>query len=136
MNDCIIRFDGNTLITENMQINTLLLDDYRIDGTLSCGPNLTNEQDEFLKELLRKYNACFSSSLKDLDITNMGKMIIELENSDPVIYRPYRMSITERSLVRDMVQDMLDAGIVRASSSPYASPIVLVKKKMVKNVYM
>ncbi|CAH2216929.1 jg27676, partial [Pararge aegeria aegeria] len=68
-------------------------------------------------------------SLKDLGYTNATEMTIELEDSEPVVYRPYRMSYSERCQVRDMVQEMIESGIVRESSSPYASPVVLVKKK-------
>lgn len=56
-------------------------------------------------------------------------MHIELEDSRAVVYRPYRMSYPERILIRNMVKKILDSGIIRESSSPYASPIVLVKKK-------
>ncbi|CAK1600822.1 unnamed protein product [Parnassius mnemosyne] len=59
-------------------------------------------------------------------------MVIELENSEPVIYSHYRMSYTERQLVRDMIKEMADSGIITESSSPYASQIVLVQKKTVE----
>lgn len=97
--------------------------------TINCNPNLSEEHRAALKDVLTEYRDCFSSSLKDLGYTNATKMTIDLEDSQPVVYRPYRMSHSERSLVRDMVDDMLSSGIVRESSSPYASPIVLVKKK-------
>lgn len=35
-------------------------------------------------------------------------MVIELTDSKPVVYRPYRLSYTERQQVKDMVQDILD----------------------------
>lgn len=44
-------------------------------------------------------------------------MVIELDDDVPIVYRPYRLSYAERSLVNDMVQEMLDSGIVRESSS-------------------
>lgn len=56
-------------------------------------------------------------------------MVIELEDTEPVVYRPYRLYQTEKTLVNDMIQEMMDGGIVRESSSPYARPIVLVQKK-------
>lgn len=65
----------------------------------------------------------------DLGYTSVNEMKIELDNQDPVFYRPYRMSHAERTMVRGMVQEILDSNIVRESSSSYVSPIVLVKKK-------
>ncbi|KAL0892669.1 hypothetical protein ABMA27_014390 [Loxostege sticticalis] len=97
--------------------------------TINCNNNLSNEQFNDLNKLLIEFADCFSSGLRDLGFTNAAEMEIKLNDSEPVVYRPYRMSHSERGLVREMVQEMLDANIVRESSSPYASPIVLVKKK-------
>jgi hypothetical protein len=56
-------------------------------------------------------------------------MHIRLHDDVPVTYRPYRLAYSERNIVRDIVQDLMDNGIVRESESPYSSPILLVKKK-------
>ncbi|XP_046972455.1 uncharacterized protein LOC124539202 [Vanessa cardui] len=61
--------------------------------------------------------------------TNLTEMTIELDDAEPVVYRPYRMSYADRTLVRNMIQEMVDHGIIRESNSPYASPILLVQKK-------
>ncbi|CAK1601296.1 unnamed protein product [Parnassius mnemosyne] len=107
----------------------VILDSTGIDETINCSSQLTDEQTLELQRLLSKYKECFSNGLYDLGFTNATEMVIELEDSEPVVYRPYRMSYTERQLVRDMIKEMADSGIIRESSSPYASPIVLVQKK-------
>lgn len=96
---------------------------------INCDPNLTSDQRNQLQQVLLQFKDCFSNSLKDLGFTNTTEMVIELEDAEPVVYRPYRLPHAERVLVRNMVQEMVDNGIVRESSSPYASPIVLVQKK-------
>lgn len=99
------------------------------DDDFNHGDNLTPEVLLQLKLLLQKYSDCFSSGLHDLGFTDLTEMVIELDDTEPVVYRPYRMSFADRALVRNMVQEMVDHGIVRESTSPYASPIVLVQKK-------
>ncbi|XP_045494224.1 uncharacterized protein LOC123693263 [Colias croceus] len=47
----------------------------------------------------------------NLGFANTTETKIELDDTEPVVYRPYRMSYAERSLVRDMVQEMIDSGI-------------------------
>lgn len=61
-------------------------------------------------------------------ITNT-EMDIKLNDNTPVVYRPYRMPHSERVVVREIVQELEDSGIVRPSTSSYASPVLLVKKK-------
>lgn len=39
------------------------------------------------------------------------------------------MSTDEKEVVRDKIKDLLNAGIIQESFSPFASPILLVKKK-------
>lgn len=52
-----------------------------------------------------------------------------LEGSNPVNQRPYRYALYQKTEIDNMVQSLLDAGTIQTSSSPYASPVVLVKKK-------
>ncbi|GFT42489.1 transposon Ty3-I Gag-Pol polyprotein [Trichonephila clavipes] len=43
----------------------------------------------------------------------------------PINQRAYRVSPTERRIIHEEVQKMLDEGIVQPSESPWSSPIVL-----------
>ena len=51
------------------------------------------------------------------------------EGSDPINQRPYRYAVHQKNEIDKMVEEMLAAGTIQPSSSPYASPVVLVKKK-------
>lgn len=131
--DNIIHLKKDSLITRvvctNDCVNVNMLDFKNLDSDLNYGEQLSSDEVVKLKDLLKKYDACFSSNLMDLGLTSVVQMQIELTDMQPVVYRPYRLSYPEREVVRSMVQEMIDADIVCESSSPYASPILLVKKK-------
>lgn len=51
-------------------------------------------------------------------------------NSGSTTYSsPRRLSFAEKEEVNKIIKDLLNKGIIRHSYSPYASPIVLTKKK-------
>lgn len=54
---------------------------------------------------------------------------IKLSSETPFHYAPRRLSYAEKDSVRAIVDDLLKDNIVRPSESPYASQIVLVKRK-------
>ncbi|XP_046625036.1 uncharacterized protein LOC124307441 [Neodiprion virginianus] len=55
---------------------------------------------------------------------------IRLKDPNKTVYRrPYRLSEVERKIVRDKINELLNAKVIRPSSFPFASPILLVKKK-------
>lgn len=56
-------------------------------------------------------------------------MKIGLLDDKPVVYRPYRLSFSERGQVREIVNELLENDIICESNSNYASPILMVKKK-------
>ncbi|XP_076284028.1 uncharacterized protein LOC143210757 [Lasioglossum baleicum] len=61
---------------------------------------------------------------------NTGELLIKLIDPNRTVQRrPYRLSPNERQTVRDKVSELLSAGIIRPSCSPFASPIILVNKK-------
>ena len=55
--------------------------------------------------------------------------IILKPGTSPVNVRPYRYPALQKDVIEKTIQEMLEAGVVRPSQSPYSSPIVLVKKK-------
>ncbi|GBM87663.1 hypothetical protein AVEN_90220-1, partial [Araneus ventricosus] len=61
--------------------------------------------------------------------TTYVSMRIILKDDVPVYQPARRLSFPENQAVNKQIDEWLDQGIVRQSSSEYASPIVLVKKK-------
>jgi hypothetical protein len=47
----------------------------------------------------------------------------------PVNYRPYRYSPLQKDEIERQITEIIKAGVVLPSMSPYASPVLLVKKK-------
>lgn len=52
-----------------------------------------------------------------------------LEGSNPINQRPYRYALYQKNEIDKLVQELLHASTIHTSSSSYASPVVLVKKK-------
>ena len=66
------------------------------------------------------------------DIPGKTKMIkhkIELTKNNPVMSRPYPLPYVMRENLKKEIKDMLSLGTIRESNSPFASSIVILKKK-------
>lgn len=91
---------------------------------------VSQEADSGLNNLLQDYADIFEepTSLPPHSVNHDHKILL-LEGSNPVNQRPYRYAVHQKTEIDKMVQGLLDAGTIINSSSPYASPVVLVKKK-------
>lgn len=95
----------------------------------SIDTDLQGADREALLKVLTKYSKYFIDGVPTRRVTT-GQLKIDLIDPHKVVQRhPYRLSPTEKEVVKDKVQSLLDAGVIRESSSPFASPILLVKKK-------
>ncbi|GFV22366.1 hypothetical protein TNCV_3924261 [Trichonephila clavipes] len=92
-------------------------------------PELSDERRNKLSELLRKFSGLFTKTDKSTAAKTNVKHRIFTGDHAPINQRAYRVSPTERRIIHEEVQKMLDKGIVQPSESPWSSPDVLVRKK-------
>lgn len=89
-----------------------------------CG-NLSSERQKQVSKLLDS----FEDVLTDLPgKCNIGSHQIKLTSDDPVRQNPYPAPHALRSVIEEETAKMLEMGVIEPSDSPYASPIVIVKK--------
>ncbi|CAC5418452.1 unnamed protein product [Mytilus coruscus] len=87
------------------------------------------QQSDQLKVLISKYEGLFAESDKELGHTNLVKHRINTGNAQPVKEPPRRAPVHLRQEVDKNIDDMLEKGVIEPSNSPWASGVVLVKKK-------
>jgi len=82
-----------------------------------------------LEQLLVRYEDVFSKSEYDLGRTNAIEHCIDTGSAKPVRQRLRRFPPAHVETISKHVDDMLSQGIVEPTSSPWASNVVLVRKK-------
>jgi len=79
--------------------------------------------------LLHTYHDVFAVPMGLPSSRSNDHCIPLIKRADPVKVRPYRYSHSQKEEIEKIVSDMLQEGIIVPSTSPFSSPIVLVKKK-------
>ncbi len=96
------------------------------------GGRLSRAQIDELAAVLSRNHKAFASSSKDYGKVS-GKFhcqhVIDTGDAPPVMQKPYRHSRFEEDFLKNLVDELVQAGLVRPSMSPWISPVVLVKKK-------
>lgn len=90
---------------------------------------LSPNQKQKIESLIREYASCFSTSSKVQRTSIIKHRIIVDQSVRPICQHPYRVSPKEREVIRGQVEEMLRDDVIQPSASPWASPVVLVKKK-------
>lgn len=90
---------------------------------------LPDQEQTGVRSLLYKYQSVFSAHDGDLGCTNLISHDIPLLDDVPVRQRYRRIPPSEYEAVKAHINQLLESQVIRESSSPYASPIVLVRKK-------
>jgi hypothetical protein len=80
--------------------------------------------------VVREYTDVFHDELPSLPPDRDVEFVIELQpDTAPISKRSYRMPPKELAKLKKQLQELLDKGYIRPSSSPWGRPALFVKKK-------
>ena len=86
-------------------------------------------ESEELKQFLIKYAGQFSKNDFDIGFCDIIEHEIVTSDVPPIKQNPRRIGPEQRFAADKIVEDLLEKGLIKHSKSPWASPIVMVKKK-------
>ena len=93
---------------------------------VKLGQDLSEDQRHMLKDLIQRYPDVFTDMPGE---TGVIQHRVKLTDDTPIRCKPYPLPYAMREELRNEVDSMLEMRVVRPSTSAYASPIVMVKKK-------
>ena len=96
-----------------------------IDGMVH---HLNEEQKQLLLPILHRHESLFDTSKPKIANTKLHH-VIPTENNHPVNSKPYRVNPEKQQIIDNEIHSMYKSGLIRPSTSPWSSPVVLVKKK-------
>lgn len=99
--------------------------DHTILSDLKTGPLLSAQRSN-LEKLLSKFPEVITD---EIGFTTTVKHKIVCRDNTPIKQRPYPLNPDKRKFVIDKVKEMESQGLIEPSTSGWASPIVLPKKK-------
>ena len=91
--------------------------------------NVSAETKQQFEELKAKYPEEFSLNNEDIGCTQLVTMDIDTGDSPPVCQKLYTLPLKHYSWVQQEIETLEQAGVIKKSISPWASPIVVVPKK-------
>ena len=87
------------------------------------------EQKEKLKAALFRNIDVFVQTDAELTKTNVTEMRINTQDHPPTYQAPRRTPLAHRKALENQIDEMLKAGVIRRSNSPWMAPVILVPKK-------
>jgi len=80
------------------------------------------------KEFLQEHQNTFAKSSDDLGFWSLVEHDIDTGDAKPIRRPPRRPPLASGKAEDDLIDDMLRAGVIEPTESPWASPVCLVKK--------
>ena len=84
---------------------------------------------QWIQKLLKEFSLVFSGALPGLPDDSGFQHVINLQPDAKAVNRaPYKMSPAELDELRKQLNELLELGLIRHSTSPYGSPVLFVRK--------
>ena len=91
---------------------------------------LSPETQQGLEALLQEFSDIISKSSSDIGLTHLKEMVLHTEpGSIPVVSKPYSLPLKHHKFVKEEITNLLEAGLIEWSLTPYAAQIIIVPCK-------
>ncbi|XP_042939584.1 uncharacterized protein LOC122274627 [Carya illinoinensis] len=84
--------------------------------------------DSEVEEVLKKFVVVFEEPKGLPPKRSHDHKIYLKEGTMPISVRPYRYPFVQKAEIEKIVKELLEAGVIRCSQSPFSSPVILVRK--------
>ena len=106
------------MLPETVKPDSFTPPKYQLDST-------TQQQ---LDNLLRTFKDQFAKDKMTIGTTPLTQMSIDTGDSDPVSQKPYHIAMKHYNWVKEEIDKLLEAGVIRNSHSSWLAPIIVVPK--------
>ena len=106
------------MLPETIKPDSFTPPKYQLDST-------TQQQLDFL---LRTFKDQFTKDETTIGTTPLTQMSIDTGDSDPICQKPYPIAMKHYQWVKEEIDKLLEAGVIRNSHSSWSAPIIVVLK--------
>ncbi|XP_061369967.1 uncharacterized protein LOC133312735 [Gastrolobium bilobum] len=131
LNDVSVTANMNVLVTSEWAMCNSLLAETDSTRLNTCSPELTALQTEvhpLLWSILLKFQRVFSVPSGLPPFRGLDHSILLEEGTKPINVRPYLYGHNQKTEIEKHVSELLAAGFIQHSNSPFSSPVLLVRK--------
>ena len=114
--------DGKKFFNASVKRGLLL----KIDGVDST--DVVSKLPAEVETLLQEFSQVFETPTELPPLRGHEHSITLKEGAQPVCQRPYRYPFYQKNEIEKIVKELLSVGSIRDSNSPFASPVLLVRK--------
>ncbi|KAE8877985.1 hypothetical protein PF005_g16704 [Phytophthora fragariae] len=107
------------------ELDKVLQAELKIDFSDS---KLGDEQKELFSDLLGSFKDMFVETSIKPGRADLLEFSIDTGDSAPIKQRPYRVSKAEGDVMESEIQQYQEVSLIRPSSSPWASPVLIIRK--------
>ncbi|GFX51321.1 retrovirus-related Pol polyprotein from transposon 412 [Trichonephila clavipes] len=127
-----VSFNSGLIGSAENKANGLLIASTLVDLSRKTVPKMLNcppEQKSSAERLFQEFEDVFSRNSSDIGHTTVTQHRIDTADHPPIKQHPGRLPFAKQEEVGTLLREMQENDIIEPSSSPWASPIVLVRKK-------
>ena len=107
------------MLPESIKPDSFTPPKYQLDSTIQ----------QQLDNLLGTFKDQFTKDEMTIGTTPLTQMSINTGDSDPVSQKPYPIAIKHYNWVKEEINKLLEAGVIRNSHSSWSAPIIVVPKE-------
>ncbi len=106
--------------------STLFVNNIQLNADLS---HLNQSKSKLIQNVIDKFNFAFASSKFDVGKVSAHEAAIRLTEHRYVSRKPYRATIVDQREIESQINELLKAGLIEESTSPFGAPVTLAYKK-------